>query len=108
MSEYFLVPDAPSEVIIKSVLETAVEVFWQLLNPQELVLEYMLELQSEDGVWRGLNNSIKRTSALVDNLTSFTVYTFRVKGMNGLGTGPYSQLSQKVTTLEGGMGKHLV
>lgn len=68
----------------------------------------MVEVKSATGDWGLVNETILGTSVLVSELNSFTPYSFRVRAKNGLGTTPYSQPSQNVTTLEGGMQEILV
>ena len=84
-------------------METSLQVTWSQSEPLDLVLQYMAQVKSETGVWEQVNDTIEGTSVLVNNLDSFTAYTFRVKAKNGLGTSNFSQPSQNVTTLEGGM-----
>lgn len=84
-------------------METSLQVSWSQSDPLDLVLQYMVQVKSGAGDWEQVNDTIKGNSVLVKNLNSFTVYSFRVRAKNGLGTSPYSQPSPNVTTLEGGM-----
>ena len=86
-------------------METSLQVTWTQSEPLDLVLQYVAQVKSETGVWEPVNDTIQGTSVLVNNLVSFTAYTFRVKAKNGLGTSNYSQPSRNVSTLEGGMGR---
>ena len=84
-------------------METSLHVTWNQSSALDLVLKYMVEVMSATGDWELVNQTILGTSVLVSELNSFTGYSFRVRAKNGLGTSPYSQPSQNVTTLEGGM-----
>ena len=99
------VPEAPSQVSVITIMETSLQVSWRQANSLDLILQYMVEVKSGAGDWEQVNDTIQGSSVLVENLNSFTVYSFRVRAENGLGTSPYSQLSPNVTTLEGGMRK---
>lgn len=99
------VPEAPSQVLVTTIMETSLQVSWSQSDPLDLVLQYMVQVKSGAGDWEQVNDTIKGSSVLVKNLNSFTVYSFRVRAKNGLGTSPYSQPSPNVTTLEGGMRK---
>lgn len=99
------VPEAPSQASVTTIMETSLQVSWSQPNPLDLVLQYMVEVKSGAGDWEQVNDTIKGSLVLVNNLNSFTAYSFRVKAKNGLGTSPYSQPSPNVTTLEGGMRK---
>lgn len=103
-----LVPVAPSDVTITTIMETSLHVTWNQSSALDLVLQYMVEVKSATGAWGLVNETILGTSVLVSELNSFTPYSFRVRAKNGLGTSPYSQPSQNVTTLEGGMEDILV
>ena len=89
-------------------METSLHVTWNQSTALDLVLQYMVEVKSATGDWKLVNETILGTSVLVSELNSFTAYSFRVRAKNGLGTSPYSQPSQNVTTLEGGMQDILV
>lgn len=89
-------------------METSLHVTWNQSTALDLVLQYMVEVKSATGDWKLVNETILGTSLLVSELNSFTAYSFRVRAKNGLGTSPYSQPSQNVTTLEGGMQDILV
>ena len=93
---------------ITKVMETSLQVTWSHSDPLDLVLQYMVQVKTTEGDWEPVNDTIQGSSVLVNNLNPFTTYTFRVNAKNGLGTSPYSQSSQNVTTLEGGMGKNLL
>lgn len=97
------VPEAPSQVSVTTIMETSLQVSWSQSDPLDLVLQYMVQVKSGAGDWEQVNDTIRGSSVLVKNLNSFTVYSFRVRAKNGLGTSPYSQPSPNVTTLEGGM-----
>lgn len=99
------VPEAPSQVLVTTIMETSLQVSWSQSDPLDLVLQYMVQVKSGAGDWEQVNDTIRGSSVLVKNLNSFTVYSFRVRAKNGLGTSPYSQPSPNVTTLEGGMRK---
>lgn len=88
-------------------METSLHVTWNQSSALDLVLQYMVEVKSATGDWELVNETILGTSVLVSELNSFTAYSFRVRAKNGLGTSPYSQPSQNVTTLEGGMQRNL-
>ena len=89
-------------------METSLHVTWNQSTALDLVLQYMVEVKSATGDWKLVNETILGTSVLVSELNSFTAYSFRVRAKNGLGTSPYSQPSQNMTTLEGGMQDILV
>ena len=89
-------------------METSLHVTWNQSSALDLVLQYMVEVMSATGDWEQVNETILGTSVLVSELNSFTAYSFRVRAKNGLGTSLYSQPSQNVTTLEGGMQDILV
>ena len=104
---FIKVPESPSQVSITSIMETSLEVTWTPADPLDLVLQYMVEVKNMSGAWKPITEIIQGTSVVVNNLRSFTTYTFRVRAENGLGTSNYSQSSRNVTTLEGGMVKSL-
>ena len=89
-------------------MEMSLHVTWNQSSALDLVLQYMVEVKSATGDWELVNATILGTSVLVSELNSFTTYSFRLRAKNGLGTSPYSQQSQNVTTLEGGMQDILV
>ena len=100
---FITVPEAPSQVSVATILETSLQVTWLQTDPLDLILQYMVQVKSDVGDWEQVNDTIQGSSVLVNNLNSFTGYSFRVRAKNGLGTSPYSQPSPNVTTLEGGM-----
>lgn len=95
------IPESPSQVSITSIMETSLEVTWTPADPLDLVLQYMVEVKNMSGAWKPITEIIQGTSVVVNNLKSFTAYTFRVRAKNGLGTSNYSHSSRNVTTLEG-------
>ena len=97
------VPVAPNQASITTIMETSLQVSWTQSDPLDLVLQYMVQVKSGAGDWEQVNDTIKGSSVLVNNLDSFTAYSFRVSAKNGLGMSPYSQPSLNTTTLEGGM-----
>ena len=99
------VPKAPSQPLVTTIIETSLQVSWSQSDPLDLVLQYVVQVRSVTGAWEQVNDTIKGSSVRVNNLNAFTAYSFRVKAKNGLGTSDFSQPSQNVTTLEGGMGK---
>ena len=102
---FISVPKAPSQASVTAIMETSLQVSWSQSDPLDLVLQYVVQVKSAAGDWEQVNDTIKGSSVLVNNLNSFTAYSFRVKAENGLGSSPYSEPSANITTLEGGMGK---
>ena len=101
------VPRPPFQPSVTSIMETSLEMTWTQSDPLDLVLQYMVQMKTVVGDWEQVNDTIKGSSVRVNNLQAFTVYSFRVKAKNGLGSSQYSQSSQNVTTLEGGMRRSL-
>ncbi|XP_032234904.2 roundabout homolog 3 [Nematostella vectensis] len=94
------VPAPPVSVAGSSVTSSSCVVTWSRPSPQYLVTHYELDMWSaDDGSWSVLTNSTTDLSYPVLQLSSDTVYRFRVRAVNGLGSSVNSLPSANVTTL---------
>lgn len=67
------------------------------------VTDYAVQLSTDGGSnWTPASDAVSTaTSATITGLTNGTAYRFKVAGINGIGTGPYSAASSAVTPVAG-------
>lgn len=96
----YFVPTAPTNVTATAGNGQA-SVTWTASTTiaQIPVTDYVVQYSSNSGsTWTTFSDgTATSTSAVVTGLTNGTAYTFRVAGVNGVGTGAYSAASSAVT-----------
>lgn len=96
----FFLPTAPTNVVATAGNGQA-SVSWTASTTiaQIPVTDYVVQYSSNSGsTWTTFSDGTSTsTSATVTGLTNGTAYTFRVAGVNGVGTGAYSTASSAVT-----------
>lgn len=96
----FFVPPAPTNVTATAGNAQAT-VSWTAptVLAQTPITDYVVQYSSNSGsTWTTFSDGTSTsTSATVTGLTNGTAYTFRVAGVNGVGTGAYSAASSAVT-----------
>lgn len=103
----FVAPVAPTSVSATDVTSNSLKVTWVRPSPQYLVTHYRLEKWSAESSWELVDDTIKEQLYSVFRLSAFTIYQFRLKGVNGLGTSNYSMTSGNVSTLSSSKSKCL-
>ncbi|XP_031573592.1 roundabout homolog 1-like isoform X2 [Actinia tenebrosa] len=95
------VPEPLSSLSITEVTSHSLRATWVRPNPPEILIKhYLLEVWSTiSSTWQSFNSSIEESFYDVTQLLPFTMYKFRVKAANGLGTSKIWRTSENVTTL---------
>jgi hypothetical protein len=69
---------------------------------QASITDYTVQYQPSGGAWTTFSRAASTaTTATVTGLTNGTAYTFRVAGVNAVGTGSYSNATSSVTPVNG-------
>jgi hypothetical protein len=95
----FFLPPAPTSVSATATNAQAVVTWTAPAVVVPPITDYIVQFSSNSGSsWTTFSDGTSTaTSATVTGLTNGTAYTFRVAGVNGIGTGAYSTASAAVT-----------
>ncbi|XP_071806215.1 hemicentin-2-like isoform X2 [Asterias amurensis] len=108
VSATFRVPDIPGTPQVNAITSTSVDLSWSPPTPNSNLTDigYQLQyLRFTDSEYQDYLGNLGEPSVSVTGLVPYTDYTFRVRGVNQMGAGPFSLVTPLLLTAEGAPGE---